>query len=62
MPAARRNFIDGFAGRLYPGHLPSLLRYRQIIARRNRLLQDRPADEAAGKKSGPKGPTVEAHA
>ena len=38
-PAARRDFIDGFAARLYPGHLPALLRYRQILARRNRLLQ-----------------------
>jgi DNA replication and repair protein RecF len=37
-PAARRGFIDGFAARLYPGHLPTLLRYRQILARRNRLL------------------------
>jgi DNA replication and repair protein RecF len=36
-PAARRNFIDGFAARLYAGHLPALLRYRQILARRNRL-------------------------
>ena len=41
VPAARRNFIDGFAGRLYPGHVPALLRYRQIVARRNRLLQAR---------------------
>ena len=41
VPAARRNFIDGFAGRLYPGHIPALLRYRQIVARRNRLLQTR---------------------
>jgi DNA replication and repair protein RecF len=38
-PAARRSFIDGFAARLYPGHLPALLRYRQVLARRNRLLQ-----------------------
>jgi len=38
-PAARRDFIDGFAARLYPGHVPALLRYRQILARRNRLLQ-----------------------
>jgi DNA replication and repair protein RecF len=37
-PAARRGFVDGFAARLYPGHLPALLRYRQILARRNRLL------------------------
>jgi DNA replication and repair protein RecF len=38
-PAARRSFIDGFAARLYAGHLPALLRYRQVLARRNRLLQ-----------------------
>jgi DNA replication and repair protein RecF len=38
-PADRRSFIDGFAARLYPGHLPALVRYRQILARRNRLLQ-----------------------
>ncbi|MGH7279243.1 MAG: DNA replication/repair protein RecF [Candidatus Rokuibacteriota bacterium] len=43
-PSARRNFIDGFAGRLYPTHLPTLLRFRQILARRNRLLQARPVD------------------
>ena len=41
VPAARRNFVDGFAGRLYPGHVAALLRYRQIVARRNRLLQAR---------------------
>lgn len=38
-PAARRDFIDGFAGRLYPTHLSMLVRYRQVVARRNRLLQ-----------------------
>jgi len=38
-PSARRNFIDGFAGRLYPGHLAGLVRYRQVLARRNHLLQ-----------------------
>jgi DNA replication and repair protein RecF len=38
-PAARRGFVDGFTARLYPGHLPALVRYRQIVARRNRLLQ-----------------------
>jgi DNA replication and repair protein RecF len=37
-PGARRNFIDGFAGRLYPGHLATLVRYRQVLARRNHLL------------------------
>jgi len=38
-PGARRNFLDGFAGRLYPSHIPTLLRYRQIVARRNAVLQ-----------------------
>jgi DNA replication and repair protein RecF len=38
-PGLRRNFVDGFAARVSPGHLPTLLRYRQILARRNRLLQ-----------------------
>src|SRR5262249_51200498 len=32
-------FMAGSPARLYPGHLPALLRYRQILARRNRLLQ-----------------------
>jgi DNA replication and repair protein RecF len=45
-PAARRSFLDGFAARLFPGHRPALLRYRQILARRNLLLQRR-APEAA---------------
>jgi DNA replication and repair protein RecF len=40
-PGARRDFIDGFAGRLYPGHVAALVRYRQIVARRNHLLQMR---------------------
>src|SRR5205085_1317108 len=40
-PGARRTFIDGFAARLYPSHLPALVRYRQILARRNHLLQSR---------------------
>src|SRR5262249_6027334 len=39
-PAARRDFVDGFAGRLYPTHLATLVRYRQVLARRNRLLQE----------------------
>lgn len=38
-PHARRNFIDGFAGKLYAAHLSGLGRYRQIVARRNHLLQ-----------------------
>ena len=42
-PAARRNFVDGFAARLYAGHLTTLLRYRQVLARRNHLLATRQA-------------------
>ncbi|HZP39451.1 MAG TPA: DNA replication and repair protein RecF [Methylomirabilota bacterium] len=38
-PQARRGFIDGFAGKLYSAHLSGLRRYRQILARRNHLLQ-----------------------
>lgn len=49
VPAARRNFIDGAAARLNPGHAPALVRYRQILARRNFILRTRPvpADVAA---------------
>jgi DNA replication and repair protein RecF len=39
-PQARRHFIDGFAGKLYTAHLSGLARYRQIVARRNHLLQN----------------------
>ena len=46
-PGARRSFIDGFAGRLYPGHLAALMRYRQILARRNHVLQSREGRAAA---------------
>ena len=38
-PQARRGFIDGFAGKVYSAHLSGLSRYRQILARRNHLLQ-----------------------
>jgi DNA replication and repair protein RecF len=38
-PQARRAFIDGFAGKLYSAHLSGVSRYRQILARRNHLLQ-----------------------
>lgn len=40
-PAARRIFLDGFAARLYPGHRPALVRYRQLLARRALLLGQR---------------------
>lgn len=39
-PQTRRDFLDGFAGKLYPAHLTAYSRYRQILGRRNRLLQD----------------------
>jgi DNA replication and repair protein RecF len=42
-PQARRDFLDGFAGKLYPAHLTAHGRYRQVLYRRNRLLQDGPS-------------------
>jgi DNA replication and repair protein RecF len=47
-PAARRAFLDGFAARLYPSHLPALLRYRRLLEQRNRLLQARAASDRLG--------------
>ena len=41
MPAVRRNFLDGFAARLYPSHRAAFVRFRQVLARRNHLLQER---------------------
>jgi DNA replication and repair protein RecF len=38
-PSARRNFVDGFAARLYPSHRPALVRYRRLIEQRNSILQ-----------------------
>src|SRR5262249_16799921 len=52
-PSARRNFIDGFAARLYANHAPTLIRFRQILARRNRLLQQRPVDAGLAARLGP---------
>jgi DNA replication and repair protein RecF len=47
-PVARRMFIDGLAARLYPSHVPALLRYRRLVEQRNRLLQSRaPSDRLA---------------
>jgi DNA replication and repair protein RecF len=40
-PVARRLFVDGFAARLFPSHVPVLLRYRRLLEQRNRLLQSR---------------------
>lgn len=39
-PQARRNFIDGFVGKLYPAYGSTLRRYREVLARRNHLLQN----------------------
>jgi DNA replication and repair protein RecF len=48
VPSARRAFLDGFAARLYPSHLPALLRYRHLLDQRNRLLLGRaPAERLA---------------
>ena len=52
-PGARRNFIDGFATRLYPTHLATLVRYRQVLARRNRLLQSGWQGEAGAARLAP---------
>jgi DNA replication and repair protein RecF len=38
-PQARRNFLDGFAAKLFPAHGRAWARYRQVLARRNHLLQ-----------------------
>jgi DNA replication and repair protein RecF len=38
-PQARRNFIDGFAAKVQPAHMSAFNRYRQILGRRNHLLQ-----------------------
>lgn len=38
-PQARRNFLDAFTEKLYPAHTSVSSRYRQILARRNHLLQ-----------------------
>ena len=38
-PQARRNFLDGFAAKVQPAHASAYNRYRQILGRRNHLLQ-----------------------
>src|SRR5262245_6832635 len=43
-PVVRRNFLDGFAARLYASHRAALVRFRQVLARRNLLLQERLAE------------------
>ena len=38
-PQARRNFLDGFVVKIYPSYASTHRRYRQVLARRNHLLQ-----------------------
>jgi len=38
-PQARRNFLDGFVAKVHPAHAAAHNRYRQILGRRNLLLQ-----------------------
>jgi len=38
-PQFRRGLLDGFAAKLQPAHLTAHARYRQILTRRNHLLQ-----------------------
>lgn len=47
-PAGRRNFLDGFAARLYPSHRATLVRFRQVLARRNLVLLRHAAESAVG--------------
>jgi DNA replication and repair protein RecF len=38
-PQARRGFLDGFAGKVFPAHVAAVGRYRRVLERRNHLLQ-----------------------
>ncbi|HMH52882.1 MAG TPA: DNA replication and repair protein RecF [Candidatus Acidoferrum sp.] len=53
MPAVRRNFLDGFAARLYPSHRAVFVRFRQVLARRNHLLQQRLPDRTLTARMAP---------
>jgi len=53
VPAVRRNFLDGFAARLYPSHRSAFVRFRQILARRNHLLQERLPERVLGGRLAP---------
>jgi len=53
MPAVRRNFLDGFAARLYPSHRATFVRFRQVLARRNHLLQERVPERALAARLAP---------
>jgi DNA replication and repair protein RecF len=53
VPAVRRNFLDGFAARLYPSHRATFVRFREILTRRNRLLQERLPERVLATRLGP---------
>lgn len=53
VPAVRRNFLDGFAARLYPSHRAAFVRFRQVLARRNHLLQERSPERALAARLAP---------
>jgi DNA replication and repair protein RecF len=38
-PSARRAFLDAFAAKLQPAHQAAIARYRQVLVRRNAILQ-----------------------
>ncbi len=38
-PQVRRNFVDGFVAKIYPSYAATYQRYRQVVGRRNHLLQ-----------------------
>jgi len=38
-PQGRRNFVDGFVAKVYPSYAATYQRYRQVLSRRNHLLQ-----------------------
>lgn len=53
VPAVRRNFLDGFTARLYPSHRATFVRFRQVLARRNHLLQERLPERALAGRLAP---------
>jgi DNA replication and repair protein RecF len=53
LPAVRRNFLDGFAARLYPSHRATFVRFRQVLTRRNRILQERGSERALAVRLAP---------
>ena len=48
VPAVRRNFLDGFAARLYPSHRATFVRFREILAEGLEGTLLRPVAEGVG--------------